>query len=140
MGYRNAVHLAFAIPDHPWVDSASGADVRIAMTVGTGRDMRGTLQTVTREEKAEGLHRAVKFDEEHGKILSDLTIGADVAGAETLEANEDLSFMGAKLVGDFTVMQQGAEKLGLGEKEGIERHLPRFRNRRDLTQHVRASA
>jgi len=28
------VSLVFAIPDHPWVDSANGAAVRIAMTVG----------------------------------------------------------------------------------------------------------
>src|SRR6185503_8773331 len=25
--------LVFAVPDHPWVESADGADVRIAMTV-----------------------------------------------------------------------------------------------------------
>ena len=31
----DGLHLAFAIPDHPWVDSADGAAVRIAMTVGT---------------------------------------------------------------------------------------------------------
>jgi hypothetical protein len=30
--------LAFAIPDHPWVDTADGAAVRIAMTVGSHRD------------------------------------------------------------------------------------------------------
>ena len=29
--------LIFAIPDHPWVDSAEGADVRIAMTVAVTR-------------------------------------------------------------------------------------------------------
>src|SRR5690606_4111934 len=29
-----SLSLAFAIPDHPWVDSADGADVRISMTVG----------------------------------------------------------------------------------------------------------
>ena len=28
------ISLVFAIPDHPWVDSANGAAVRIAMTVG----------------------------------------------------------------------------------------------------------
>jgi hypothetical protein len=27
------LHLAYAIPDHPWIDSADGAAVRIAMTV-----------------------------------------------------------------------------------------------------------
>jgi hypothetical protein len=30
--------LAFAIPDHPWVDSVNGAAVRIAMTVGESAD------------------------------------------------------------------------------------------------------
>jgi hypothetical protein len=30
----NAITLCFAISDHPWVDSVSGANVRIAMTVG----------------------------------------------------------------------------------------------------------
>ncbi|MGH9966356.1 MAG: class I SAM-dependent DNA methyltransferase, partial [Pyrinomonadaceae bacterium] len=29
----NALTLCFAIPDHPWVDSVNGANVRIAMTV-----------------------------------------------------------------------------------------------------------
>ena len=29
------LQLTYAIPDHPWVDSANGAAVRIAMTVGT---------------------------------------------------------------------------------------------------------
>jgi hypothetical protein len=32
---RGPASLAFAIPDHPWVDSADGAAVRIAMTVGS---------------------------------------------------------------------------------------------------------
>jgi hypothetical protein len=29
----DTVSIAFAIPDHPWVDSVDGADVRVAMTV-----------------------------------------------------------------------------------------------------------
>ena len=32
--FDQGVALTFAIPDHPWVDSANGAAVRIAMTVG----------------------------------------------------------------------------------------------------------
>jgi len=31
---KQPLSLAFAIPDHPWVDTADGAAVRIAMTVG----------------------------------------------------------------------------------------------------------
>jgi hypothetical protein len=38
--------LAFAIPDHPWVDAADGAAVRIAMTVGAAGEGEGMLQTV----------------------------------------------------------------------------------------------
>ena len=51
------VTLAFAVPDHPWVDSADGAAVRIAMTVGTSGNAEGRLLTVTdeREGKGEGL-------------------------------------------------------------------------------------
>jgi hypothetical protein len=43
--------LRFAIPDHPWVDTADGAAVRIAMTVGelAGPDPSGELVTVTAE-------------------------------------------------------------------------------------------
>lgn len=34
-------YLAYAIPDHPWVDSADGAAVRIAMTVGASGSGEG---------------------------------------------------------------------------------------------------
>ncbi len=46
-----ALALRFAIPDHPWVDTAEGAAVRIAMTVGelAGDDPTGVLLTVTSE-------------------------------------------------------------------------------------------
>ena len=43
------LHLAFAIPDHPWVDSAEGAAVRIAMTVGAAGEGSGVLQQVVAE-------------------------------------------------------------------------------------------
>ena len=39
----------FAIPDHPWVDSAEGAAVRIAMTVGAAGEGPGVLQQVVSE-------------------------------------------------------------------------------------------
>jgi hypothetical protein len=34
MTAKNPLSLVFAVPDHPWVDSVDGADVRISMTVG----------------------------------------------------------------------------------------------------------
>jgi hypothetical protein len=40
------LRLAFAVPDHPWVDASDGAAVRIAMTVGAKGDDEGTLALV----------------------------------------------------------------------------------------------
>jgi len=107
------VSLVFAIPDHPWVASADGSDVRIAMTVGAVTDQPGTLQTVTREKQAKGIHWDVQLTDKTGSIQSDLTVGADVAGAESLEANEDLSYMGVIPVGlGFRIDQEEIEDTG----------------------------
>jgi hypothetical protein len=43
------LHLAFAVPDHPWVDNADGAAVRIAMTVAAPGAGEGRLCSVTAE-------------------------------------------------------------------------------------------
>ena len=48
---KNPLTLAFAIPDHPWVDAADGAAVRIAMTVGTADGADGHLLQVTDERR-----------------------------------------------------------------------------------------
>jgi len=142
MGYKNAVRLAFAIPDHPWVASKTGADVRIAMTVGTaGEDGEklGTLQVVTHEAEAEGgRHRTVELKEKRGTILADLTVGADVAGTEALEANDGIASFGMMLSGGgFRITPKKARELGLGEIDGLEEHIRPYRNGRDLAQHPR---
>ena len=132
------VSLVFAIPDHPWVASADGSDVRIAMTSGAVTDQPGTLQTVTREEQSSGVHWDVELDEQTGNILPDLTIGADVTGAEPLEANDEIACAGVKLHGSgFIVEPKEAREIGLGEIDGLERHIRPYRNGRDLTQHPR---
>ena len=41
--------LRFAIPDHPWVDTADGAAVRIAMTVASAGTHNGQLLKVASE-------------------------------------------------------------------------------------------
>ena len=48
-----------AIPDHPWVDSANGAAVRIAMTVLAPGQGEGTVHTVTDEQPGEHGEMAV---------------------------------------------------------------------------------
>ncbi len=133
---KKPLSLLFAIPDHPWVDTLYGAAVRIAMTVGAAGNRPGRLLTVTwesrKETEAEG--RAVRFDEQTGKIFANLRIGADVAGAKPLLANEGLSSPGVKLHGSgFIVTPEQAVALGLGTVEGTEQHIREYRNGRDLT-------
>jgi hypothetical protein len=134
----NPLQLAFAIPDHPWVDAADGAAVRIAMTVGSLDTGEGLLQTVTAErETGEDAHE-VTLAAREGRIHADLTIGADVAGAVPLQANLGISCPGVKLHGaGFIVTPEQAACLGLGQEAGLDRVIRPYRNGRDLTDKPR---
>ena len=126
--------LAFAIPDHPWVDASDGAAVRIAMSVGVAGETPGRLWTVIHEGGADGDAVKVQFSERRGLINADLTIGANVASALPLRANGNLSCPGVKLHGSgFIVTPEQAAALGLGRIPGLERHIRPYRNGKDLT-------
>ena len=132
---KTPLSLAFAIPDHPWVDAGDGAAVRIAMTVAEAGRAPGQLGTVTDERKgeyeAEG--RPVRFEIEKGKIFADLRIGADVAGAVVQKANLGLASPGVKLHGaGFIVSPTEAKAFGLGSIPGIENHIWHYRHGRDI--------
>ncbi|MEF2145109.1 MAG: DNA methyltransferase [Desulfovibrionaceae bacterium] len=129
--------IAFAIPDHPWVDEADGADVRIAMTVGRGGEADGRLVTVAVERKT-GMERDVELREAYGLIHSDLTVGVNVSGVATLQAAGDISNRGVQLIGaGFIVTPDQAANLGLGTVPGLEQHIREYRNGRDLTARPR---
>jgi len=133
---KTPLSLTFAIPDHPWVDAGDGAAVRIAMTVAEKGRAPGRLLTVTEEQRgateAEG--RPVRFQIEKGRIFANLRIGADVAGAVPLKANDGISSPGVKLHGaGFIVTPAEARALGLGTVPGLEKHIREYRNGRDLT-------
>jgi hypothetical protein len=143
--------LVFAIPDHPWVDSTNGAAVRIAMTVanlgsdpspkGAGSDPNlaahasGRLLTVTSEQTGEEGEVNVTLAERWGEIHADLSIGADVASAVALQANENLSNRGVQLFGaGFMVTPAEASAFALPESQTIVRE---YRNGRDLAEEPR---
>jgi len=46
---KNPIFLLFAVPDHPWVDSQDGADVRISMIVAGSENTPGWLLEVENE-------------------------------------------------------------------------------------------
>ncbi|WP_425973632.1 DNA methyltransferase [Tepidimonas sp. HKU78] len=135
---QNPLKLAFAIPDHPWVDAADGAAVRIAMTVGCRDAREGLLQTVIAERDTGEDAHDVTLAAREGVIHADLTIGADVAGAVALAANARISSNGVMLAGSgFIVSPEEATALGLGQVPDLERHIRPYRNGRDLTEKPR---
>ncbi len=130
--------LVAAIPDHPWVDTADGAAVRIAMTVGEGGRLTGRVKTVI-EEREEALDGSddlvVAIGTRTGRINADLTVGVDVTLARSLRANADLCSVGMKTIGSaFQIAHECAVSLGLGSVEGLEQHIRPYINGRDLSQ------
>jgi hypothetical protein len=135
---RRPVSLAYAIADHPWIDAADGAAVRIAMTVGVPGTSPGRLLTVLDEQPGEHGEVAVTLAERTGRILADLTIGPAVLNAVELRANAGICSPGVKLHGSgFIVTPEEARALGLGTIPGLERHIRPYRNGRDLTARPR---
>lgn len=134
-----ALSLAFAIPDHPWVDSTGGAAVRIAMTVLQPGAGDGCLQTVTAEAAGKDGEVNVMLAERHGVIHADLSIGANVAAAQKLRSNGGVSSMGMMRAGDGFIVQTEAEvsMLGLGTIPGLNERIRPFRNGKDLTDRPR---
>jgi hypothetical protein len=138
MDAKPPLSLKFAIPDHPWVDSADGAAVRIAMTVASGGKAEGILATVTREEDTGDGATVIELQSKAGLLNSNLTVGVDVGKAGPLKANAEISCPGVKLHGaGFIVSPEKAQALGLGRIPGIEKHIREYRNGRDLTSRPR---
>ncbi|WP_019627402.1 DNA methyltransferase [Thioalkalivibrio sp. AKL10] len=135
---KQPLSLGFAIPDHPWVDSNDGAAVRIAMTVGVAGETPGLLRKAVKERSDGDDSRSVELSARRGKLFSDLTVGADVAGSGKLIANRGVSSNGVMLAGSgFIVAPDQAAILGYPDKPGIQRVIRQYRNGRDLTQRPR---
>lgn len=105
---KDPISLVFAVPDHPWVDSADGAAVRISMTVGTSEPQIGRLAHVVHERSDESGETAIISSDSRGLIHSDLRIGANVANAKPLQSNRGLAGMGVALHGSGFILEPEA--------------------------------
>ncbi len=128
------VSVAFAIPDHPWVDTANGAAVRVAMTVaGAGASIGGLLEVVSERPGVDDAAEII-FRKRIGRIHADLTVGPAVHSAVKLNANEDLSFQGPILVGEgFRLTSDDLSALGL-DKAALPPVVRRYLIGRDIVQ------
>jgi hypothetical protein len=130
--------LVYAVPDHPWVDEADGAAVRIAMTVVERGQRDGLVERVVEEVVDEHGEYQVTVIQEPGRVNPDLTVGSDLTQAVELKANSSLSNRGVQLIGKgFIVTPTEAAELGLGRIPGLEQHIRQYRNGRDLTARPR---
>lgn len=130
---NRSCHLAFAIPDHPWVDSANGAAVRIAMTVLVPGPGEGEQQTVTAESAGEYGEVVVVLCAKNGLLHADLSAGANLVAATRLLANSGMSFMGMIPLGaGFWVSEGEAKGLGWGADPSLSKHIRRYINGKDL--------
>ena len=114
-----AIRLAFAIPNHPWVNGADGAAVRIAMTVGTRQDGPSILETVLSEEPIPGGNgeRDIQTTRAIGdRITSSLTLGSDVHSCTPLNSNRGLSCPGVQLSGQGFILDEKTA-LQFGERD-----------------------
>ena len=110
------------------------------MTVGAAGNQPGELLEVTGEEPQPDGSEKVSFKSHSGKISADLTTGADVSSAVSLNANDGLSCPGVKLHGSgFIITPDEAKGLGLGKIRGLEKHIRPYRNGKDLTDEPRGS-
>ena len=136
---KKPISLISAIPDHPWTKAAAeSAAVRIAMTVCEAGTMEGVLRDVVREAGLDTDAPVIDLDERKGKINSDLTVGVDLAIAQPLMASAGLGYRGVQLIGaGFMVTHDEAIHLGLGKREGLEKHIREYRNGRDLASRAR---
>jgi len=130
-----SIFLQYAVPDHPWVDSADGAAIRIAMTVAAKSPQEGTLAIVANEEPAgDGLEMNVELKLQQGALSPVLKINSDVSQATELISNSKLSCVGYQLTGQgFVVSDKFVEEL----PEQETRYVAPLLTARDIVQSPR---
>jgi len=124
--------VAWAVADHPWVDEAGAANVRVAMTV-----VAPDPESATRVEvnSTADVIREVRV----ARLNADLTAHADIASAAavTLQANVGLSSPGFKLHGSGFILEPAEAERLLSAEPRQDQIIKQYRNGRDLTSRPR---
>jgi hypothetical protein len=102
---KDGVSLTFAIPNHPWIDEADGAAVRVAFTVASSGKRTGVRLNVKTETPIEYGAFAVEFEESSGQLSAGLLTEVNLQEAFGLKANEGISSVGFQLTGQGFVAE-----------------------------------
>jgi hypothetical protein len=128
----SGARIVWAIPDHPWVDEAGSAAVRVAMTVISQQPQAAQLVMVDDEARVTAEYNVAELN-------ADLTTHADVSSVANvpLTANSALSYRGFSLVGrGFVLDHDEAERL-LAVDERHQQIVRPYLNGRDLSTRPR---
>ena len=137
---KKPLHLAYAIPDHPWIDSADGAAVRIAMTVAAPGQGEGLLEKVTAERPMQHGEVEVSLESATGNLAANLQLGSDLTSCARLLANNNLSNNGVILGGKgFEITKEKAFEIGIESRELGKKHIRRYMGGNSLTSRFEQS-
>jgi hypothetical protein len=126
--------IVFAVPDHPWVDSVDGAQVRIAMTVVASDASKGNLDIVISESFGDSEDAVIVLKRSTGHIQPSLRIGAEVSATRALISNAGICSPGVQLYGTgFLIEREVAESWpsSVNPNTGLPIVRP-YKNGRDL--------
>lgn len=126
---KETLGIDFAIPDHPWIDSADGAQVRIAMTIACNKNVKlhNTVANVINETLTED-EIEISFKTQKGFIHPNLRIGANLTNLTILESNSSLANRGMIPHGEGFLITK--DLIGALDNGAL---LKPYRNGRDLT-------
>jgi Fe2+ or Zn2+ uptake regulation protein len=110
---QGKISIVFAVPDHPWTKATKqSASVRIAMTVAQQGLNPGVRKDVVSERNLETDDPDIVFSSSDGFIHANLGVGANLAGSQSLRANDGMSCNGMMLAGrGFVLTQSQADHL-----------------------------
>lgn len=136
---KQPLSIVFAISDHPWVDTADGAAVRIAITVARAGSHDGRALSIVTERTLPDGEVACEFRITPGRLHSDLRAGLNLVAACALRANRGLAFTGMYPLGQGFVVLPEDEAAASGDDECAGSVLRPFVIARDLTQKARGA-
>lgn len=103
---KQRVSLVFAIPNHPWIDEADGASVRVAFTVAAKGLIQGRRLEVVNETAIDDGAFDIIFAESNGPISAGLRTEVDLQQAKHLKSNDGISSVGFQLTGQGFIVNK----------------------------------
>lgn len=122
--------IAFAIPDHPWVDETGSAAVRVSMTVGTAGTSHGQLLSIEDGDFRTGEEL---FSEQRGRIDAALQSGRSLVETKKLKANRGLASLGITFVGQGFLLEEAERNTLLAQEPAALDLLRNYISGRDIS-------